>query len=58
MLTLFRRIMKDCKWKSRKHRNCQCPIAVPGELFVPGGKAFPTVMPFTEGHAEAGHPHS
>src|SRR5258707_11675938 len=27
---IFRRHMKDCKWKSRKHRNCQCPIAVEG----------------------------
>lgn len=32
MLTLFRRHTKDCKWKSRKHRNCQCPIAVEGTL--------------------------
>jgi hypothetical protein len=32
MLTIFRRHMKDCKWKSRKHRNCQCPIAVEGTL--------------------------
>src|SRR5690348_3928103 len=32
MLTIFRRHVKDCKWKSRKHRNCQCPIAVEGTL--------------------------
>lgn len=32
MLTLFRWHTKDCKWKSRKHRNCQCPIAVEGML--------------------------
>jgi hypothetical protein len=24
--------MKTCKWKSQKHRNCQCPIAVEGML--------------------------
>jgi len=32
MLTLFRRHVKDCRWKTRKHRNCQCPIAVEGTL--------------------------
>lgn len=32
MLTLFRRHMKDCRWKTRAHRNCQCPIAVDGTL--------------------------
>jgi integrase/recombinase XerD len=32
MLTLFRRHVKACRWKARKHRNCQCPIAVEGML--------------------------
>lgn len=32
MLTLFRRHVKECKWTTRKHRNCQCPIAVEGML--------------------------
>jgi integrase/recombinase XerD len=32
MLTLFRRHVKDCKFTGRKHRNCQCPIAVEGML--------------------------
>ena len=32
MLTIFRRHVKECKWKSRKHRNCQCPLAVEGTL--------------------------
>jgi integrase/recombinase XerD len=32
MLTLFRRHTKDCKFTGRKHRNCQCPIAVEGTL--------------------------
>ena len=32
MLTLFRRHVRECKWKTRKHRNCQCPIAVEGTL--------------------------
>jgi integrase/recombinase XerD len=32
MLTLFRRHTKDCRWKTRSHRNCQCPIAVEGTL--------------------------
>lgn len=32
MLTIFRRHTKDCKFTSRKNRNCQCPIAVEGML--------------------------
>jgi hypothetical protein len=32
MLTIFRRHTKDCKFTGRKHRNCQCPIAVEGTL--------------------------
>jgi integrase/recombinase XerD len=32
MLTLFRRHMASCKFRSRKNRNCQCPIAVEGVL--------------------------
>jgi integrase len=32
MLTIFRRHMKDCRFTSRKHRQCQCPIAVGGRL--------------------------
>ena len=32
MLTLFRRHLKECKWKTRKHRNCQCPLMVEGKL--------------------------
>jgi hypothetical protein len=32
MLTLFRRHIKGCKFKGRKHRNCQCPLAVEGML--------------------------
>ncbi len=32
MLTIFRRHMKDRKFRGRKHRNCQCPIAVEGTL--------------------------
>ena len=32
MLTLFRRHRKSCKFTTRKHRNCQCPIAVEGTL--------------------------
>ena len=32
MLTIFRRHTKDCKFTGRKHRNCQCPIAVEGML--------------------------
>lgn len=32
MLTIFRRHMKDCKFTGRKHRNCNCPIAVEGTL--------------------------
>jgi hypothetical protein len=32
MLTLFRRHTKDCKFTGRKHRNCQCPLAVEGTL--------------------------
>jgi hypothetical protein len=32
MLTLFRRHVKACKFTGRKHRNCQCPLAVEGML--------------------------
>src|SRR5258708_648220 len=32
MLTLFRRHTKGCKFTGRKHRNCQCPLAVEGML--------------------------
>jgi integrase/recombinase XerD len=32
MLTLFRRHLKACKFTGRKHRNCQCPLAVEGML--------------------------
>ena len=32
MLTIFRRHTKNCKFRSRKHRNCQCLIAVEGML--------------------------
>src|SRR5579872_2020198 len=32
MLTIFRRHRKDCKFRGRKHRNCQCPIAVEGTV--------------------------
>jgi hypothetical protein len=32
MLTIFRRHMKECKFTGRKHRNCQCPLAVEGTL--------------------------
>src|SRR6185437_16106952 len=32
MLTIFRRHVKECKFRTRKHRNCQCPIAVEGTL--------------------------
>ncbi len=34
MLTIFRRHMKDCRFasKGRKHRHCNCPIAVEGTL--------------------------
>jgi integrase/recombinase XerD len=34
MLTAFRRHFKDCKFasKGRKHRHCNCPIAVEGRL--------------------------
>jgi hypothetical protein len=30
MPTLFRRHMKDCKFRTRKHRNCNCSVAVEG----------------------------
>jgi integrase/recombinase XerC len=34
MLTIFRRHMKDCRFaaKGRKHRHCNCPLAVEGRL--------------------------
>jgi integrase len=32
MLTIFRRHLADCKFKTRKHKNCQCPIWVQGVL--------------------------
>jgi integrase len=32
MLQIFRRHQDNCKFTSRKHRSCQCPIAVEGKL--------------------------
>jgi len=32
MLTIFRRHLAECKFRTRKHRNCQCPIWVQGVL--------------------------
>jgi len=32
MLTIFRRHFKSCKFTGRKHRHCNCPLAVEGRL--------------------------
>lgn len=32
MLTIYRRHVADCKFRGRKHRNCQCPIWAAGML--------------------------
>jgi hypothetical protein len=32
MLTIFRRHLAECKFKTRKHKKCQCPIWAQGIL--------------------------